>query len=62
MVELSFDEQIIYNALSGHELHFDELASITKLETKVLLTMLMRMELKGVVSKLPGNYYSINRK
>lgn len=61
-IELSFDEQLIYNNLIGQELHFDELAKKTKLETKVLLTMLMRMEIKGVVSKLPGNYYSINQK
>lgn len=61
VLELSFDEQLIYNTLVPQELHFDEIAKITKLETKVLLTMLMRMELKGIVSKLPGNYYSLNK-
>ena len=60
-IELSFDEQLIYNALDGNELHFDELLKETKLETKVLLTMLMRMEIRGIVNKLPGNYYSINK-
>jgi len=62
VIELSFDEQLIYNNLVGQELHFDELAKKTQLETKVLLTMLMRMEIKGIVCKLPGNYYSINQK
>ena len=54
------EEQMIYDNLLGQELHFDELAKLTKLETKVLLTLLMRMEIKGIVSKLPGNYYIIN--
>ena len=60
VLELTFEEQMIYDNLLGQELHFDELAKLTKLETKVLLTLLMRMEIKGIVSKLPGNYYTIN--
>jgi DNA processing protein len=59
VLELSFDEELIYNSLIGHELHFDEISQVTKMETKVLATMLMRMEIKGIVCKLPGNYYSI---
>lgn len=62
MAQMSIDEQLIYDKLKGQELHFDEIASLTKLETKVLLTLLMRMELKGIVNKLPGNYYNINLK
>ena len=60
-MELTFEEQMIYDSLLGQELHFDELAKLTKLETKVLLTLLMRMEIKGIVSKLPGNYFTINQ-
>lgn len=62
VLELSMDEQVIYDNLFGHEVHFDELCQKTKLETKVLLTLLMRMEIKGIVSKLPGNYYCLNTK
>ena len=60
-IELSFDEEMIYNALIGHELHFDELSKICNMETKILLTMLMRMEIKGIITKLPGNYYSLTK-
>lgn len=59
VLELSMDEELIYNALLGQELHFDDLQKSTKLETKVLSTMLMRLEIKGVVEKHPGNYYVV---
>lgn len=62
VLELTMDEQLIYDTLDGEELHFDELSKKTGLETKVLLTLLMRMEIKGIVSKLPGNYYTILNK
>lgn len=58
-IELSFDEQTIYDVLVGEELHFDEIARKTQLDVKILLTMLMRMEIKGIVNKLPGNMYKI---
>ncbi len=59
VLELTIDEQIIYDNLVGQELHFDDLLKITKLETKNLATLLMRMELKGIVEKIPGNYYML---
>lgn len=59
MVELSLDEQLIYDTLIGQELHYDDLQKSTKLETKVLSTLLMRMEIKGIIEKHPGNYYIV---
>lgn len=59
VLELSFDEQKIYDVLLGQELSFDDLQKSTKLETKILSTMLMRMEIKGIVEKHPGNYYVV---
>ena len=58
-IQLTYEEQLIYDALLGHEKHFDELISLTKLEAKILQTWLMRMIITGVVDKLPGNYYAL---
>lgn len=58
-VQLSYDEQNIYDLLVGQEKHFDELLKLLKLETKTLQTLLMRLVLKGVVEKLPNNYYGV---
>lgn len=60
-IQLSYEEQIIYDALDLNEMNIDEILIKTKMETKVLLTMLMRMEIKGIIQKLPGNIYAIVR-
>lgn len=59
VVQLTCDEQMIYDSLVGHEKHFDELASELKIDAKTLATMLMRLEIKGIISKLPGNFYKL---
>ena len=61
VVELSFDEKIIYDILLDGESHFEEIAKKSNLDTKILLTMLMRMEIKGIISKMPGNMYMITK-
>lgn len=61
VLELTFDEKIIYDVLVGGEMHFDEIATKTGLDAKILLTMLMRMEIKGIISKMPGNMYMITK-
>ena len=58
-LQLSFEEQIIFNAIDG-EMHFDEIQMKTKLDTKILLTLLTTMELNGIIKKLAGNYYCKN--
>ncbi|MGN0960680.1 MAG: DNA-processing protein DprA [Christensenellales bacterium] len=58
-IQLTCEEQLIYDTLLGHEKHFDEIKKDTGLEVKVLQTLLMRLALKGIVNKLPGNYYSL---
>ncbi len=60
-LELSFDEQRIYDELDLNELAVDELSAKTGLAPKVLLTLLMRLEIKGIIKKLPGNIYTIDR-
>ena len=60
-LSLSFDEQKIYDALELNELGLDELKLNTGIEPKVLLTTLMRLEIRGIIKKLPGNIYTIDR-
>lgn len=59
VIQLTCEEQIIYDKLIGHECHFDELIAHTGFEVKNLSTMLMRLELKGIIKKLPNNYYKL---
>ena len=56
-LQLSFDEQMILNSISG-ETHFDEILNLTKIDTKTLLTLLTEMELNGIIKKIAGNYYA----
>ena len=58
-IQLTCEEQLIYDVLLGQEKHFDELIKETGLNAKVLQTWLMRMVLSGVVEKQPNNYYAL---
>ena len=60
IIQLNYEEQLIYDCVLGHEKHFEEISKETNIETKNLVTMLIRMELKGIITKLPGNYYKVN--
>ena len=51
---------MLYISLRPERYSFDIIKK-TKMETKVILTMLMRMEIKGIIKKLPGNLYAIDR-
>lgn len=55
--QLSMEEQMILDTLKEDEIHYEELVAKLKIEPKRLSTLLMRLELKGVIEKLPGNYY-----
>ncbi len=57
-MQLTLDEQLILSVLSTNELHYEELLEGTKLDVKVLNTLLMKLEMKKVIKKLPGNFYS----
>ena len=60
VIQLTYEEQLIYDCLLGHEKHIDELVKETGLEFKVLQTLLMRMTLNKIVSKQPNNFYALN--
>jgi len=59
--ELFFDldnEESAFLENMGHEaVHFDALIAATALSMGQLSTMLLKMELKGIIRALPGNYY-----
>ena len=57
-MQTNLEETAILNALDAGELLFDQLQQIVGYETRVLNTLLTRMELLGLIKKLPGNYYS----
>lgn len=59
VIQLTCEEQLIYDNLMGHEKHFDELIKLVGMDAKTLQTWLMRMTLKGVVEKQPGNFYAL---
>ena len=58
-IQLTCEEQLVYSLLVGHEMHFDELLKNSNMKTGALSTVLMRLEIKGIINKLPGNYYTL---
>lgn len=58
VVQLSIDEELVLSIIGTNELHYEELLEKSGLEAKVLNTLLVRLELKKIITKLPGNYYS----
>ncbi len=59
-IQLTYEEQMIYDSLVGHEKHFDELVSELHIEAKVMSTLLMRLEIMRIITKLPGNFYKLS--
>ena len=56
-VELSGDEQKIYDALGTDETHINDLGEKTGLALPVISATLMKLEMKRVVQPLPGKFY-----
>lgn len=59
IVQLSMDEQLIYDALVEDDLCFDEILEKTNMDAKTLNSLLTRMEISGIIKKLSGNYFGI---
>lgn len=50
----------IREILEGAEsVHFDEILKISQIDTKKLNSMLTKLELSGIIKKLPGNFYML---
>lgn len=56
-IELTDDEQKIYNCLEIEEKGADELIAMTRLPLEFLLINLTMMELKGIIKKVDGDRY-----
>ena len=57
IIQTNMDEQIILDILKTDEVHYDEILEKSGMEPKSLNTLLMRMDLKGIIKKT-ANYYS----
>ncbi len=59
VVELSIAETLVTEALHDKELHFEELLDATGMAVNELSTLLMNLELNGIIEQTSGNYYSL---
>ena len=60
VVELNICETLVVEALHDKELHFEELLEITSLGAGELSTLLMNLEINGIIEQTGGNYYSLS--
>ena len=54
------EELAVYNNLSPYPEHIDTLIRRTHIESGKLLSLLLQLELKGVVQQLPGKYFALS--
>lgn len=57
LIQLDLNDEIILSLLGVEEIHYEELLMKSGLEAKKLNTTLTRLELKGLIKKLSGNFY-----
>lgn len=56
-LNLSTSEEAVYNLLEEYPMHIDELVRKTSHNTGEILSLLLNMELKGVIRQLPGKMF-----
>lgn len=56
-LNLTTDERAIYNHLENYPMHIDELTRNIKLSIGETLSLLLSLELKGIVKQLPGKMF-----
>jgi DNA processing protein len=59
LASLAPDEVDLYNRLSPYPLHIDAIVRKTNIEPGKLLSLLLHLELKGMVQQLPGKRFAI---
>ena len=59
-LNLSEDEQVIYNCLDGDGLHIEEIITKTGLSAGAVNSGLISLRLKGLLRQLPGNIFRKN--
>ncbi|MBW1997009.1 MAG: DNA-protecting protein DprA [Deltaproteobacteria bacterium] len=50
-------EEIVYSLVADYPVHIDQISRESKLEPKEVSSILMRLELKGIVRQLPGKMF-----
>lgn len=58
IVQLGLLDELILSIIDVNEVHYEEILAKSKVDSKTLNTCLMRLELKGIIKKLSGNFYS----
>ena len=56
-VQLDFNEQLILSVLKDEEQHYTNLVEKTQIDSKTLNSLLTRMEIRGLIIRMAGNYY-----
>lgn len=56
-IQLDFIEQSIIDELKDNDMHFEELLSKSGLDVGKLMSILTKLEMYGIIRKLPGNNY-----
>ena len=57
--DLTAEQARVYHALDPYPAHIDELARELSMDAGALLSVLLNLELKGMVTQMPGKYYCI---
>lgn len=55
--KLSEEEQAVYDVLTFEPVYIDDLSEKTNLEIKKILTIVVFLEMQGLVRQIPGKYY-----
>jgi DNA processing protein len=59
---LPADEATVYHALEPYPVHIDDLTRKTGLDPGTLLSILLKLELRGVIQQQPGKIFSITER
>lgn len=60
-INLSEDEQAVIGKLTLHEtLHIDSLSRELNIPAYQLFSLLLEMEMKGIIKNMPGNMYALD--
>jgi len=56
-VDMDGDEDYIYGLMGIDRIHVDELIEKSKIETRKVVAVLTRLEMKDLVRSVPGGFY-----
>ncbi|KLI39732.1 DNA-processing protein DprA [Brachyspira hyodysenteriae] len=59
---LQEDEALLYNIIKQNDkIHIDEVIEESKMKVQAVTSMLMQLEIKGIIKQLSGKYYTIEK-